>query len=113
MSVGYEPLIGAECPRCHAVYFPPVICCNKCGEETKSTVMEPCEGRVLTCTKIAQGPQGWACPYAIVVVELAKGVQVIAHTDDIDGLKTGGRVKIFASKKNDQKEMIVPSCRQR
>lgn len=89
---------AARCTKCSKVFFPPRLVCDKCGHrEFETKILEP-TGTLETYTVIHVAPSGFTdeAPYAIGILKLDDGVQIMAQLADckVDELKVGDRFQI-------------------
>ena len=77
---------AGECRDCGEVYFPPRRVCAKCGGRKFKTVILPDHGTVQTFTVIRVAPEEYTdlSPYAMAVVKLANGTQILTQVVDVD-----------------------------
>ncbi len=91
-------LIGVQCSKCKALYFPPRELCKKC----KSTKLTPYKfkgaGEVVTYTVIRVAPTGFEmlAPYALAIIQLEEGPRLTAQIADCDPEKVsiGDKVQL-------------------
>ena len=91
-------LEAGKCKKCGKIHFPPRLVCVKCGNKEFETVTLQTEGKVETYTVIHVAPSQFTqqVPYALGVVKLKDGVNILAQITDCepDELKIGMPVKI-------------------
>lgn len=91
-------LEAGKCARCGYMAFPPRLVCPVCGNREFENVKLKTEGELVTFTIIRVPPSAFMdqAPYAVGIVKLDDGVQIMAQIADIelDRIKTGGRYKI-------------------
>lgn len=78
---GTLALIGSECADCGQMMFPIRARCVKCFGGSLQNHRFDRQGKVVTFTVIRQAPPGFfgSVPYALGMVELEAGVQVLTH----------------------------------
>jgi uncharacterized protein len=87
-----------KCEKCSKKFFPPRLICPKCGNRdlVKTKIAE--KGKIISHTIIRVPPSQYKdqAPYAVGVVEMDDGVNVMGQIVDCDfkDLKIGMRVKI-------------------
>ena len=90
-------LEAGKCKGCGEIHFPPRVVCE-CGHRDFETLRLPDTGTVETFTVIRVAPFGFTdeAPYALGVIKLANGVQIMAQIVDLnpDELKIGLPVKL-------------------
>jgi len=93
-------LIGSECGDCGQQTFPSRARCPRCFGENLHEFHFGSLGTVVSFTIIRQAPPGYhgPVPYALGMVELGGGTQVLAHLVDRspDQWKAGERVESCA-----------------
>lgn len=106
-TAGGEPrLQGSRCAGCGAVYFPVALSCRNPGCAAKSieAALLPNRGRLLSYTVQRYQPPAlfqmddWE-PYAIGLVDLGDGVEVMGMLDNIalDQIAIGSAVRLAIS----------------
>ena len=79
-------LMGRQCKKCNAIYFPPRAECVKCmaPESELEWVEYKGTGTLLTYTRIHAAPTGFEdkAPYTIGVVDLTEGGRLLAIFED-------------------------------
>ena len=89
---------AARCTKCGKVFFPPRLVCDKCGHRKFETTILAPAGTLETYTIIHVAPSGFTdeAPYAIGILKLDDGVQIMAQLADckLDELKVGDRFQI-------------------
>ena len=79
-------LMGKQCKKCKAIYFPPRAECVKCmaPESEMEWINYSGKGKLLTYTRIHAAPTGFEdkAPYTIGVVDLVEGGRLLALFDD-------------------------------
>lgn len=87
-----------ECKKCKIKFFPPRLICPECGNQELEKTKLSDQGKVLSYTIIRVPPQQFVdqAPYAMAIVELDDGVNVMAQLVDcsFDEIKIGMKVKI-------------------
>lgn len=93
----YYRLIGSQCQKCSAEFFPPVYRCRRCGSESVKDREMPREGRIMTYTQLHEVLPGFEAqaPFYLAVVRLDNGARVLSQVVDSPGesVKTGARVR--------------------
>jgi uncharacterized OB-fold protein len=86
-----EKLMGSRCKECGALFAPPRPICTACHGWEMAWVEMSGRGRLAGFTCIAVGPpfmieEGYSRknPYCSAVVELEKGVRVVARLEGVD-----------------------------
>ena len=71
-------LMAGMCQKCKKVHLPPRPLCDKCGSQQFSWVNISGKGKLLTYTVINVAPQQFQnlTPYAVGIVELARGLRI-------------------------------------
>jgi len=91
-------LEAARCTSCSEVCYPPRLACPRCRSRKLEPTVLADEGKILTYTVIRVGPSRFAelTPYAVGVVALEGGVQIMAQIADCDfeKLAVGQRVRL-------------------
>jgi uncharacterized OB-fold protein len=86
-------LTGIRCDQCGELAIPPKELCPACGARAWQAVPLRGEGTIASFTVIRVGPRGFTgqVPYAIAVVQLAEGPQLLGRIVDVplDSLKIG------------------------
>lgn len=89
-----EKLMGSRCKKCGALFLPPRPICLECHGNKMEWVEMKGKGRLVTFTCITVGPplmikEGYdrKHPYCSGVVELEKGVRVVARLEGINTSK--------------------------
>ncbi len=76
-------LLGLECGKCAAVYFPPRKICKECfNEELKIRELKK-SGEIKTFTVVRVFPEGYDKPYILCMVGLDDGPYVIGRVINI------------------------------
>jgi len=87
-----------ECKKCKIKFFPPRLICPECGNQELEKTKLSDQGKVLSYTIIRVPPQQFVdqAPYAMAIVELDDGVNVMAQLVDcsFDEIKIGMKVRI-------------------
>lgn len=79
-------LVFQRCEACGTPRHPPRILCAGCGSEGASWVPSEGRGTVFSWTVVHQAPHpafASQVPYAVVVVELAEGVRIVASLREL------------------------------
>jgi len=91
-------LEAARCKVCGKICYPPRRICPACRAREFETIVLPNEGTLVTFTVIRVAPSSFSSqsPYAVAIVELGKGVRIMAQVAGCDPqeLKTGQRVRL-------------------
>ncbi len=82
-------LIGCRCGKCKTVYFPPRTVCIACKRESIGKLEQyPLigEGEVVSYTVVHTAPPEFEMqvPYALAVIKLREGPQLLAQIVDLD-----------------------------
>jgi hypothetical protein len=89
---------AAKCTGCGKTFFPPRLVCSACGHREFETTILAQEGSIEAFTVIHVAPSGFTdeAPYAVAIVKLDDGVQLMAQVADaeLDQLKIGDRMRI-------------------
>lgn len=89
-------LEASKCNKCNHICFPEKLSCPECGSRTFTKINLSGNGKILTHTIIRIAPEGFndQVPYAIGIIKLEEGVQIMAQITDCDPekLKTGDPV---------------------
>lgn len=104
---GSARLTGSRCGGCGTVYFPQAVGCRNpaCDSPALKPVLLPAEGRLVSYTIQRYQPpplfriDDWA-PYAIGLVDLGDGVEVIGMLTgfDLADVEIGTRVRTVAER---------------
>jgi uncharacterized OB-fold protein len=93
----YYRLMGVQCLKCNAEFFPPLYKCRKCGSEEIQDKEMPKEGKILTFTKLYETLPGFESqtPLCLAIVQLKNGVRVLGQIVDSpeDTVRIGSEVK--------------------
>ncbi|RLE64342.1 MAG: transcriptional regulator [Thermoprotei archaeon] len=105
-------LVGVKCTRCGLTYYPPVVVCTKCKSTELTTIELPRKGVLLSYTIIHYPPVEFKeyAPYAVGLIKLEDGTEVIAQLTDIDfnELRPGIKVEaVFRCLKTQGEEGII------
>ncbi len=98
-------LIGSECQKCDALYFPPRIICRNCGRDTKMVPKKLSgKGTVYSFTTIRVPSDAFkeSAPYNVAVVALEEGPKVEGHV-----IESGKKVEIGTKVKTVFRKMYV------
>lgn len=86
-------LEAAKCKTCNNISFPERLICPECKGEIFEKINLSGKGKLLTYTIIRVAPEGFTdqVPYAIGMVKLEEGINILAQITDCDPeiLKTG------------------------
>jgi uncharacterized OB-fold protein len=89
---------AGKCKKCGKIFFPPRLVCDACKAREFETVVLPEEGEVVSHTVIRTPPSGFEdeAPYAIGIVKLGEGVQLLTQIVDCDfeEIKIGTKVRV-------------------
>jgi uncharacterized OB-fold protein len=89
-------LEAGKCKKCGSIQFPDRLICPGCGAREFETINLSGKGELVTFTVIRVAPTGFGDlgPYAIGIVKMDEGVQMMAQVVDCDPteLKIGDRV---------------------
>ncbi|NIM12736.1 MAG: transcriptional regulator [Candidatus Aminicenantes bacterium] len=87
---------AGKCKKCGAVLFPGRLVCPQCGAREFETLRLSGKGELVTYTIIRVAPTGFGdlTPYAVGIVKLDEGIQVMGQITDCDPeeLKIGDRL---------------------
>lgn len=87
---------AGKCKKCGAVLFPGRLVCPQCGAREFETLRLSGKGELTTYTIIRVAPTGFGdlAPYAVGIVKLDEGIQVMGQITDCDPeeLKIGDRL---------------------
>ncbi len=77
---------AGKCTSCGNIYLPGRLVCPACGCQEMETIRLAGKGELLTYTVIRVAPKGFEdlTPYAIGIVKLDEGVQVMAQVTDCE-----------------------------
>jgi uncharacterized OB-fold protein len=88
-------IMGEECAKCGAKYYPKTPVCTCGSNEFKPKLTET--GKVKSWTVIRNAPIGYEkyTPYIVALIELDDGVQILSQVVDIepDAIKAGMKVE--------------------
>lgn len=91
-------LEASKCKECGKIFFPPRLICSNCKSRDFENIKLSREGKLLTYTIIRVAPSQFVdqVPYAVGIVELKEGVNLLMQiTDcDLDKLEIGMNVRI-------------------
>ncbi|MEN8154831.1 MAG: Zn-ribbon domain-containing OB-fold protein [Acidobacteriota bacterium] len=86
-------LEASECINCHNVIFPEKLSCPQCSSKAFKTIRLSGKGKLVTHTIIRIAPEGFndQVPYAMGIIKMEEGPQIMAQITDCDPdkLKTG------------------------
>jgi uncharacterized OB-fold protein len=89
-------MIGSECKKCKAQYFPPVNVCRRCKSTNLANIEMPRDGKILSYTLQKESLTGFEEqePMVFGLIELSNGVRVVAQIVDFpyESLKIGSKV---------------------
>ena len=87
---------ASKCSKCGKVLFPERLICPDCGSKEFVKYTLPGKGKLVTYTIIRTAPSGFEdlVPYAVGIIKLDDGVQILAQITDCDPetLKIGDKV---------------------
>ena len=90
-------LTGIKCGRCSELAIPPKEFCPACGQRAWEPVPLAGEGSIVSYTiiRVAAARYAAEAPYAVAVVRLKEGVQLLGRVVDmpLDRVAVGLRVK--------------------
>jgi uncharacterized protein len=99
-------LTGIRCGKCTTLAIPPKEFCPACGQRAWQQVPLTGEGAIASYTiiRVAAARHAADAPYAVAVVQLREGVQLLGRVVDIplDGVAVGLRVKFRPLSKDGQ-----------
>jgi uncharacterized OB-fold protein len=85
-----------KCKKCSSIHFPKRLVCPECGTREFETIRLSGKGELTTFTIIRVAPSGFGdlAPYAIGVVKLEEGIQVMGQVVDCnpEELKIGDKL---------------------
>lgn len=86
-------LEAGKCSKCNTIVFPQRIICPECGNRKFTTQSLSGKGKLVSFTIIRIAPGGFEdlAPYAVGIVELEEGVNILTQITDCnpEDLKTG------------------------
>lgn len=87
---------AGKCKKCGAVVFPGRLVCPECGAREFETLRLSGKGELVTYTVTRVAPTSFVdlAPYAVGIVKLDEGIQVMGQITDCDPekLKIGDRL---------------------
>lgn len=87
---------AGKCKKCNTILFPQRLTCPDCQGRDFSKINLSGKGELATFTIIRVAPQGFSdlSPFAVAIVKLDEGIQVMGQVVDCDPeeLKIGDRV---------------------
>ena len=93
----YYRLVGSECAKCKAEFFPPVYRCRKCGSDDIKDAEMPKTGKILTYTVLHEPMPGFEAqaPFPLALVKLENGATVLTQIVDSpeESVVTGAKVR--------------------
>ncbi len=99
-------LEAGKCKKCGSIQFPNRIVCPDCGAREFETIRLSGKGELTTFTIIRVAPSGFGdlTPYAVGIVKLDEGIQVMGQVVDCDPdeLKIGDRVETQFRRMNEE-----------
>lgn len=104
-------LLGTECIKCGAKYFPSRPICN-CGSADFKPYNLAERGEVITWTVITNPPIGFEkyAPYIVALIELKDGIRILSQIVDVSpkDVSTGLKVEaVFRRVKEDGNDGII------
>jgi len=91
-------LEAEKCKKCGKIYFPPRVICAECKSREFELLKLKDEGKLLTYTVIRVAPSAFVAqtPYAIGIVKLDDGVNLLAQIVDCEPeqLQIGMKLKL-------------------
>lgn len=108
-------IMGTQCKKCNAIYFPPRAECVKClaPESEMEWIDYSGKGKLLSYTTIHAAPTGFEelAPYTIGVVDLDEGGRLLTIIEDAPEdekeLKLDNDVRIITKPVDDNKWVYV------
>jgi uncharacterized protein len=93
-------VMGTQCTKCKARYFPPRADCPQCLSNAYEWIEITGKGKLITYVTVNYGPVGFEdkVPYTLGIVDFGEGVQVLAPlTGDIkkENINIGMSLKIM------------------
>ena len=89
-------LEAGKCKKCGSIQFPDRLICPDCGAKEFETIRLSGKGELATYTVIRVAPMEFTylAPYAVGIVKLDEGIQVMGQISDCnpEELKIGDRV---------------------
>jgi len=89
-------LEAGKCTKCGSIQFPHRIICPDCGAKEFETIRLSGKGELATFTVIRVAPTGFGdlAPYAVGIVKMDEGIQVMGQLADCnpEELKIGDRL---------------------
>ncbi len=89
-------LEAGKCTKCGSIQFPSRLICPDCGAREFETICLSGKGELATFTIIRVAPTGFGdlAPYAVGVIKLDEGIQVMGQLTDCnpEALKIGDRL---------------------
>ena len=104
---------AGKCKKCGAVSFPGRLVCPECGAREFDTLRLSGKGELTTFTIIRVAPSGFGdlTPYAVGIVKLDEGIQVMGQVTDCnpEELKIGDRLATQFRRVNEESKtgMII------
>lgn len=99
-------LEAGKCIKCGSIQFPNRIVCPDCGAREFETLKLSGKGELTTFTIIRVAPSGFGdlTPYAVGVIKMDEGIQVMGQVVDCDPeeLKIGDRVETQFRRMNEE-----------
>ncbi|MCX6581153.1 MAG: Zn-ribbon domain-containing OB-fold protein [Candidatus Aminicenantes bacterium] len=87
---------AGKCKKCGGIHFPSRLICPECGTREFDTIRLAGKGELVTYTIIRVAPTGFKdlTPYAVGIVKLDEGIQVMGQVVDCnpEQLKVGDRL---------------------
>jgi len=79
-------LDAVKCKKCQHISFPKRLVCPECGSQEFEKMRLSGKGKLVTFTIIEVAPEGFVdqVPYAVGIVELEEGIQVMGQVTDCD-----------------------------
>ncbi len=77
---------AGKCKQCGKIYFPGRLICAECGSREFEMVRLSGKGKLTTYTITRVAPEGFTdqVPYAVAIVELDEGLNVMGQITDCD-----------------------------
>lgn len=99
---------AGKCNKCEAIHFPSRLVCPECGARSFETVRLSGKGTLDTFTIIRVAPSGFGdmTPYAVAIVKLDEGVNIMGQVTDCDPetLEIGQRLETQFRRVNQESE---------
>jgi len=97
---------AGKCKKCGSIQFPARLICPDCSAREFETIRLSGKGKLTTYTVIRVAPSGFGdlTPYAVAIVKLDEGIQVMGQVCDCDPetLKIGDPVATQFRRMNEE-----------